>query len=55
LVQEVIFYIAPMLAGGKVPAVGAAGVKDVRRAWKLADLQTRKIGGCMRFSGQLKD
>jgi diaminohydroxyphosphoribosylaminopyrimidine deaminase/5-amino-6-(5-phosphoribosylamino)uracil reductase len=54
LVREVVFYIAPLLAGGKVPAVGALGVKHARQAWELADLQTRNIGGCLRLSGRLK-
>jgi diaminohydroxyphosphoribosylaminopyrimidine deaminase/5-amino-6-(5-phosphoribosylamino)uracil reductase len=54
LVREVVFYIAPLLAGGKVPAVGALGIKHARQAWELADLQTRNIGGCLRLSGRLK-
>ena len=54
LVREVVFYIAPLLAGGKVPAVGALGVKDARQAWELADLQTRNIGDCLRLSGRLE-
>jgi diaminohydroxyphosphoribosylaminopyrimidine deaminase/5-amino-6-(5-phosphoribosylamino)uracil reductase len=54
LVREVVFYIAPLLAGGKVPAVGALGIKHARQAWELADLQTRNIGGCLRLSGRLE-
>ena len=30
LVDEVCFYLAPMLAGGPVPAVGGRGAADVR-------------------------
>ena len=55
LVQEAVFYVAPMLAGGKIPAVGARGLPSAARAPRLAHFQTRRIGTCLRFSGLLAD
>jgi diaminohydroxyphosphoribosylaminopyrimidine deaminase/5-amino-6-(5-phosphoribosylamino)uracil reductase len=51
LVQEVVFYIAPMLAGGSTPAVGGCG-KWTRITEKF---EMRRIGQCLRLSGHLKE
>jgi diaminohydroxyphosphoribosylaminopyrimidine deaminase/5-amino-6-(5-phosphoribosylamino)uracil reductase len=54
LVQEVVFYVAPLLSGGRVPAVGASGAGDTAHAWKLVGCHCRKIGACLRLHGQLQ-
>jgi diaminohydroxyphosphoribosylaminopyrimidine deaminase / 5-amino-6-(5-phosphoribosylamino)uracil reductase len=51
LVDEVCFYLAPVLAGGPVPAVGGRGAPDVRRAIRLSEPVFRRIGPDIRLTG----
>lgn len=51
LAQEVVFYVAPMLAGGKVPAVGGRGVSTAKKAVRLEDVVYQPLDGCLRISG----
>jgi diaminohydroxyphosphoribosylaminopyrimidine deaminase/5-amino-6-(5-phosphoribosylamino)uracil reductase len=53
LVQEAVLYVAPMLAGGNIPAVGARGLPKAAKAPRLAQFQARRIGNCLKFSGLL--
>lgn len=44
LVQEVCCYLAPLLAGGSVPAVGGRGVADNLERLHLRDAQFERVG-----------
>jgi diaminohydroxyphosphoribosylaminopyrimidine deaminase/5-amino-6-(5-phosphoribosylamino)uracil reductase len=48
LANEVVFYLAPLLAGGKVPAVGG-----MRRASRLTEITWRIIGPDLRLSAKI--
>ena len=50
LVDEVCFYLAPMLVGGPVPVVGGRGVADVRSAFKLEQPAFQRIGPDVRMT-----
>ena len=52
LVDRAVFYIAPLLAGGGVAAVGGAGSN--KRGWRLADVSYRIIGGDLRVEGTVR-
>ena len=54
LVQEIVVYIAPLLAGGAIPAVGAKGVAPVLPERRVTALCSEEIGGCLKLSGHLK-
>jgi diaminohydroxyphosphoribosylaminopyrimidine deaminase/5-amino-6-(5-phosphoribosylamino)uracil reductase len=49
LVDEVCFYLAPMLTGGPIPTVGGRGVADVRSAFELEQPAFRRIGSDVRM------
>ena len=51
LVDEVYFYLAPMLVGGPVPAVGGRGAADVEHAIRLEKPSFRRIGPDVRLTG----
>jgi diaminohydroxyphosphoribosylaminopyrimidine deaminase / 5-amino-6-(5-phosphoribosylamino)uracil reductase len=51
LVDEVYLYLAPMLAGGPVPAVGGRGSPDVERAIHLSNPIFSRIGQDVRLTG----
>ncbi len=53
LAQEIVFYVAPMLAGGRVVAVAGRGAAKLERAPKLVDARFQKLGQCLRISGTL--
>lgn len=53
LAQELVFYIAPMLAGGAIPAVGGRGVLLPSRAARLSRTKFETLGDCLRISGKL--
>lgn len=53
LICEVVFYVAPMLAGGGIPATGGSGTAKLKGAQLLADANYSLIGGCVRASGLL--
>ena len=44
LVDEVCFYLAPMLAGGPVPSVGGRGAGDIEHAVRLGEPLFKRIG-----------
>lgn len=50
LAQEVVFYVAPLLAGGRVPAVGGKSIPSTR----LASPEFTQIGQCLRISARVK-
>jgi len=52
LANEVVFYVAPLLAGGGVPAVGGRGVKTAAEAVRLIQTKYRQIGPDLRISGR---
>jgi diaminohydroxyphosphoribosylaminopyrimidine deaminase/5-amino-6-(5-phosphoribosylamino)uracil reductase len=51
LANEVVFYVAPVLAGGDTPAVGAGPVQ--RRAG-ISQAKIASVGNDLRISGILK-
>lgn len=51
LVNEVVFYIAPLLAGGSIPAVGGRPIPAFRGM--LRNPSCGQIGGCLRFHALL--
>lgn len=53
-VQEVVFYVAPMLAGGAIPCVGGLGTDFTAKAPQLDSVTYRRIGRDLRISGRLK-
>jgi len=48
LVQEVVFYVAPVLSGGGVPAVGGLGADSAAKALRLDSVAYRRIGRDLR-------
>ena len=53
LVCEAVFYVAPVLTGGDIAAVGGQGVESAASGWKIAGFEARRVGSCLRFSGRL--
>lgn len=53
LVQRVEFYIAPVLLGGPVSAVGGLGVAANTNAISLLDVRYEKIGPDLKISGRV--
>ena len=53
LAQEAVFYVAPLLAGGAVPAVGARGVRTPAQAPRVQPLSYRRLGDDVRIAGRL--
>jgi diaminohydroxyphosphoribosylaminopyrimidine deaminase/5-amino-6-(5-phosphoribosylamino)uracil reductase len=51
LVDEVCFYIAPILCGGPVPGVGGMGVGSTMEAPLLYRVEYRRLGRDLRLSG----
>ena len=54
LVQEVVFYVAPVLSGGGVPSVGGLGADSAAKALRLDSVAYRRIGRDLRISGRLE-
>jgi len=54
LADEVVFYIAPLLSGGKVPAVGGRGVRTAAEAARLRPVKFSQVGGCLRITGTVE-
>jgi diaminohydroxyphosphoribosylaminopyrimidine deaminase / 5-amino-6-(5-phosphoribosylamino)uracil reductase len=50
LVDEVCFYLAPMLVGGPVPSVGGRGAGEIGRAVRLSDPLFKPIGPDVRLT-----
>jgi diaminohydroxyphosphoribosylaminopyrimidine deaminase/5-amino-6-(5-phosphoribosylamino)uracil reductase len=53
LVDRVVFYIAPMLLGGEVPAIGGRGVGSNAEGIRLHNPIYRRIGGDLRIEGEV--
>lgn len=53
LANEVVFYVAPMLAGGGIPAVGGQAVRARSRPLALLDPTWRKLGSDLRVSAKV--
>ena len=51
LVDEVCFYMAPLICGGPHSAVGGLGAADTEGAWKIAEPSYKKIGRDIRMTG----
>jgi diaminohydroxyphosphoribosylaminopyrimidine deaminase/5-amino-6-(5-phosphoribosylamino)uracil reductase len=51
LVDEVCFYLAPLLCAGPAVAVGGRGVAASTEAPPLREVQYRRIGSDLRMSG----
>jgi diaminohydroxyphosphoribosylaminopyrimidine deaminase/5-amino-6-(5-phosphoribosylamino)uracil reductase len=53
LVDRVVFYIAPILMGGPVAAVGGLGAAGNETAMRLRDPVYKKIGPDLRIEGEI--
>ena len=53
LVNRLVFYIAPVLLGGGVPAIGGQGVGDNREAVSLREVRHSVVGGDLRIEGRV--
>jgi diaminohydroxyphosphoribosylaminopyrimidine deaminase/5-amino-6-(5-phosphoribosylamino)uracil reductase len=52
LVQEVVFYVGPVLAGGSTPAVGGRGVLSTEQPLRLHGTSGQRIGSDLKFTGR---
>ena len=46
--DEAVFYLAPLITGGSIPAVGGEGVLDLRRRIELGSCSFRRIDNDVR-------
>lgn len=53
LVDRIVFYIAPLLTGGAVPAIGGTGVGSNADARRLADVNYEKVGPDLKISARV--
>ncbi|CAN5560615.1 bifunctional diaminohydroxyphosphoribosylaminopyrimidine deaminase/5-amino-6-(5-phosphoribosylamino)uracil reductase RibD [soil metagenome] len=53
LVDEVCFYLAPLLTSGPVPAVGGKGIPAVALAQRLESVVFKRIGSDVRLTGKV--
>ncbi|MBI5598970.1 MAG: bifunctional diaminohydroxyphosphoribosylaminopyrimidine deaminase/5-amino-6-(5-phosphoribosylamino)uracil reductase RibD [Deltaproteobacteria bacterium] len=45
VVDKVVFMIAPKIIGGDgVPSIGALGIKGIKKAFKIRDMKTKRVG-----------
>lgn len=51
--DEVVFYLAPLLTGGSIPASGGEGVFDLAQRVRLARVEYRRIEDDVRLRGTL--
>ncbi|HBM78814.1 MAG TPA: bifunctional diaminohydroxyphosphoribosylaminopyrimidine deaminase/5-amino-6-(5-phosphoribosylamino)uracil reductase RibD [Verrucomicrobiales bacterium] len=51
--DEVVFYLAPLITGGSVPAAGGEGVADLRGRIKLQSSSFRRIGDDVRVRAMI--
>ena len=54
LVDRVHFYVAPLLCGGPVPAIGGRGVGSTAAAPQLRNPRYEKIGGDLRLTAEVE-
>lgn len=52
-VDEFVVYLAPLLTGGPVPAVGGEGAEDLRQRWKLGGIRWERIEDDICLRGHL--
>ncbi len=53
LVDEIRFFIAPVIQGGKIPSVGGHGVGSNENALRLTDVSYKKIGSDVMISAKM--
>jgi len=53
LVDRIVFYVAPVLMGGPVPAIGGRGAGDNAEGLRLKNPRYTLIGGDLRIEGDL--
>jgi diaminohydroxyphosphoribosylaminopyrimidine deaminase/5-amino-6-(5-phosphoribosylamino)uracil reductase len=53
LVDRVVFYVAPVLLGGPVPAVGGVGAAGNESGIRLRNPVYKKIGPDLRIEGEI--
>ena len=51
--DEVVVYLAPLLTGGEVPAVGGEGARELAERWRLAEVTYRRLGSDVRLRARL--
>ena len=54
LVDEVCFYIAPIICGGPHAAVAGIGAADAGSAWKIAEPSYQKVGRNIKMAGLVR-
>lgn len=54
LVDRVVFYVAPVLLGGGVPAVAGLGVGSNEDGYRLEDVSYRQIGPDLKIEGRVR-
>jgi diaminohydroxyphosphoribosylaminopyrimidine deaminase/5-amino-6-(5-phosphoribosylamino)uracil reductase len=54
LVDEVCFYMAPLICGGTHSAVGGLGAAGTESAWKIADPSYQKVGRDLKLTGLVR-
>lgn len=54
LVDRVHFYLAPLLCGGPVPAIGGRGVGSTKEAPHLRNPRYEKIGSALRLTAEVE-
>lgn len=54
LLRGAVFYVAPMLSGGAVPAVGGRGCAKTANAVGLDAVTYQRIGGCIKLAGEVR-
>jgi diaminohydroxyphosphoribosylaminopyrimidine deaminase/5-amino-6-(5-phosphoribosylamino)uracil reductase len=53
LVDEIRFFIAPVIQGGNIPAIDTKGMKFLKKPLKLSDSVTTKIGSDLMISAKV--
>lgn len=51
--DEVVVYLAPLITGGEVPALGGEGASTLAERWRLEPVTFKKIGNDVRLRGLL--
>jgi len=51
--DEVVVYLAPLLTGGGVPAVGGEGARELAARWRLAEVTYQRLGSDVRLRARL--
>jgi diaminohydroxyphosphoribosylaminopyrimidine deaminase/5-amino-6-(5-phosphoribosylamino)uracil reductase len=53
LVNEAVFYIAPVISGGKTPSIGGKGISHADLAASLVNPAWRRLGECLVVRGKV--